>query len=75
MRLGATVPANATPVFKQDPACDWLGWRHTLCGGGAFDSPMGDGMPGDNAAIGGIPPASVPNVDGSLSSPGMPGDL
>jgi hypothetical protein len=88
--MGATVVANATPAgaglsgvaslgpaFVQvDPACDWLGWRHPLCGGGAFDSPVDDGIPGDNAAIGGIPaPAMVPNINGSLSPPGTPGAI
>ena len=85
--MGATVPANATPAgaglpvpllptFVQDPACDWLGWRHPACAGGMFDSPPDDGIPGDNAAIGGIPaPAMVPNVDGSLSPPGTPGAI
>jgi hypothetical protein len=68
--MGATVPANA------DPACDWLGARHPLCAGGAFDSPVDDGIPGDNAAIGGIPaPAMVPNIDGSMSPPGTPGAI
>lgn len=73
--LGATVPANAAPVFaKDDPACDWLGWRHPLCAGGMFDSPADDGVPGDNAAIGGIPaPPMVPNINGTLSLPGTPG--
>jgi hypothetical protein len=89
--MGATVPANATPAgaglpgtptplrpsfVQDDPACDWLGARHPLCGGGAFESPVDDGIPGDNAAIGGIPaPAMVPNVDGSLSLPGTPGAI
>jgi hypothetical protein len=68
--MGATVPANA------DPACDWLGARHPLCAGGAFDSPVDDGIPGDNAAIGGIPaPAMVPNINGSMSPPGTPGAI
>jgi hypothetical protein len=82
--MGATVTANATPAgagpvplgpsFVQDPACDWLGWRHPLCGGGAFESPVDDGIPGDNAAIGGIPaPSMLPNIDGSMSPPGTPG--
>jgi hypothetical protein len=86
--MGATVEANAAPAgaglpvpvprlpsfVQQDPACDWLGWRHPLCGGGAFESPVDDGIPGDNAAIGGIPaPAMVPNIDGSMSPPGTPG--
>ena len=52
------------------------------CAGGAAPrravpaGPADDGIPGDNAAEGGIPaPAVVPNVDGSLSPPGMPGDV
>jgi hypothetical protein len=75
--VGAVVPANATPAFVQDdPACDWLGWRHPACGGGYFESPVDDGIPGDNAAIGGIPaPAMVPNIDGSMSPPGTPGAI
>jgi hypothetical protein len=74
--MGATFPANATPAVQDDPACDWLGWRHPLCGGGAFESPVDDGIPGDNAAIGGIPaPAMVPNTSGGLSVPGTPGAI
>ena len=86
--MGATVPANATPApagvpvplrpaaVQDDPACENLGWRHPLCAGGAFDSPPDDGIPGDNAAEGGIPaPAMVPNVDGTLSLPGTPGAI
>ncbi len=89
--MGAIVPANATPAgaglpgvpvplfppaVQDDPACDWLGWRHPACGGGVFESPVDDGIPGDNAAEGGIPaPAMVPNVDGSLSPPGTPGAI
>jgi hypothetical protein len=84
--MGTTVPAIATPAgggvpaplrppaLQDDPGCDMFGWRHPLCAGGAFESPVDDGIPGDNAAIGGIPaPAMVPNVDGSLSPPGTPG--
>jgi hypothetical protein len=74
--LGVEVPANAAPYTQDDPACEMLGWRHPLCAGGAFDSPVDDGIPGDNAAIGGIPaPAMVPNIDGSLSPPGTPGAI
>lgn len=74
---GAIVPANAAPAFVQDdPACEWLGWRHPACAGGFFDAPVDDGIPGDNAAIGGIPaPAMVPNIDGSMSPPGTPGSI
>lgn len=72
--MGATVPANA--FVQDDPACEWLGWRHPACAGGLFESPPDDGIPGDNAAEGGIPaPAMVPNVDGSLSPPGTPGAI
>jgi hypothetical protein len=74
--LGATVPANASPAVRDDPGCDVFGWRHPLCAGGAFESPPDDGVPGDDAAEGGIPaPAMVPNVDGSLSLPGTPGAI
>jgi hypothetical protein len=89
--MGSIVPANATPAgarlpgipvplrpafIQDDPACDWLGWRHPACAGGSFDSPPDDGIPGDNAAIGGIPaPAMVPNINGTLSPPGTPGAI
>jgi len=72
--MGAT--ATSGPTVGADPGCDAFGWRHPLCGGGAWGPVADDGIPGDNAAEGGIPaPASVPNVDGSLSPPGMPGDV
>jgi hypothetical protein len=71
--MSATVPANAD---ADDPACEWLGWRHPACAGGLFESPPDDGIPGDNAAEGGIPaPSMVPNIDGSLSPPGTPGAI
>ena len=81
--MGATVAVNATPggagiplAFQNDPGCEMFGWRHPLCAGGAFESPVDDGIPGDNAAEGGIPaPAMVPNIDGSLSLPGTPGAI
>jgi hypothetical protein len=84
--MGATVPANAgprgvpaplrPPAVQDDPGCDVFGWRHPLCAGGAFESPVDDGIPGDNAAIGGIPaPAMVPNINGSMSPPGTPGAI
>jgi hypothetical protein len=69
---GLTLPATAS--LADDPACEWLGWRHPACAGGLFENPPDDGIPGDNAAEGGIPaPAMVPNVDGSMSPPGTPG--
>jgi hypothetical protein len=72
---GLTVPTTTT-VAQDDPACEWLGWRHPACAGGLFENPPDDGIPGDNAAEGGIPaPAMVPNVDGSMSPPGTPGAI
>ena len=69
--LGPIAPAHAV---MDDPGCEMFGWRHPMCAGGAFESPPDDGIPGDNAAEGGIPaPAMVPNVDGSFSLPGTPG--
>ncbi len=77
MPAGAGLPGEPLPLrplFVQDPGCDMFGWRHPMCAGGAFESPPDDGIPGDNAAEGGIPaPALLPNVDGSLSPPGTPG--
>ena len=89
--MGATAPANATPAaavlpgvgvplrpfaVQNDPGCEMFGWRHPLCAGGAFESPPDDGIPGDNAAEGGIPaPAMVPNIDGTFSLPGTPGAI
>jgi hypothetical protein len=71
---GVTVPLRTLAV--QDPGCEMFGWRHPLCAGGAFESPPDDGIPGDNAAEGGIPaPAMVPNIDGTLSPPGTPGAI
>lgn len=72
----AATSLSPAPGLLADPGCDAFGWRHPLCGGGAWGPVADDGIPGDNAAEGGIPaPASVPNVDGSLSPPGMPGDV
>jgi hypothetical protein len=71
--MGSIVPAHTTLAAQDDPACEWLGWRHPACAGGLFESPPDDGIPGDNAAEGGIPaPAMVPNVDGTSSLPGTP---
>ena len=67
----------ASTIAMEDPACGWLGWAHPACAGGALDAPVADdGIPGDNAAEGGIPaPSMVPNIDGSLSPPGTPGAI
>lgn len=75
--VNATHGGPGMPLaFQNDPGCEMFGWRHPLCAGGAFESPVDDGIPGDNAAEGGIPaPAMVPNIDGSLSPPGTPGAI
>jgi hypothetical protein len=76
--LGATVAANPTPppTVQADPGCDAFGWRHPLCGGGAWAPVADDGIPGDNAAEGGIPaPPLVPNTNGTMSLPGTPGAI
>ncbi|MFV8051885.1 hypothetical protein [Mycobacterium sp. 48b] len=70
------VPAALdSPLSPDDPACATEGWN-PACFGGMYDQVPDDGIPGDNAAEGGIPaPAMVPNVDGSMSPPGMPGAI
>ncbi|ALI27037.1 hypothetical protein XA26_32080 [Mycolicibacterium fortuitum] len=88
--LGAVIPASMTAVASaapkvpvaldspnnpDDPACATEGWN-PACWGGMYDQSPDDGIPGDNAAEGGIPaPAMVPNVDGSMSPPGTPGAI
>ena len=70
--VGANPSADTSLAIQPSPACFPWEWN---CGPGGFSTPADDGIPGDNAAEGGIPaPAVVPNVDGSLSPPGMPGD-
>ena len=75
---GAGLPGVPAPTVQADPGCDAFGWRHPLCGGGAWSlGPVADdGIPGDNAAEGGIPaPSMMPNIDGSMSPPGTPGTI
>lgn len=87
--LGAVLPANIAAVASappgmlatfepnspDDPACATEGWNPS-CFGGMYDQAPDDGIPGDDAAGGGIPaPAMVPNVDGSMSPPGTPGAI
>lgn len=67
--MGASAPAHA-----DDPACDWLGWRHPACAGGYYDSPL----PSGPAGISPLPDHGgqmVPNIDGSLSLPGARGSI
>ena len=71
--LGANPPARTSLAIQPAPAC-WPWEPH--CSAGDWNTPADDGIPGDNASEGGIPaPAMVPNVDGSMSPPGMPGDV
>lgn len=79
--MGATVPAIAAPAWAGLPGIP-VALRppavqdDPACAGGTFDSPPDDGIPGDNAAEGGIPaPAMVPNINGTLSLPGTPGAI
>lgn len=69
------IPAPLDPMSPDDPACATERWNPS-CFGGMYDQVPDDGIPGDNAAEGGIPaPAMVPNVDGSMSPPGTPGAI
>ncbi|CRZ14306.1 hypothetical protein [Mycolicibacterium neworleansense] len=76
--VASAVPGAAAalePMSPDDPACATEGWNPS-CFGGMYDQVPDDGIPGDNAAEGGIPaPAMVPNVDGSMSPPGTPGAI
>lgn len=69
------VIGTAAPAYAEDPACDWLGWRHPLCAGGYYDNPLpkspagaGMGLPDNGGQM-------VPNIDGGLSLPGTPGAI
>lgn len=71
---GIAVIGTAVPAHAEDPACDWLGWRHPLCAGGYYDNPL----PSGPATIPSLPDNGgqmVPNIDGSLSLPGAPGAM
>lgn len=72
--LGAAVPASAV---QDDPACDWLGWRHPACAGGYYDNPLPKSPAGgwNNNPFPGGGGQMVPNTDGGLSLPGTPGAI
>lgn len=79
---GAVAATDPPPVpdLQADPGCDTFGWRHPLCGGGAWDDQSASSEWGPSASTeAGLEavqePSMVPNVDGSLSPPGMPGDV
>ncbi|MGZ5363296.1 MAG: hypothetical protein ACXWZR_04125 [Mycobacterium sp.] len=70
---GAIAAAISTPApaLQADPGCDAFGWRHPLCGGGAWDQSASTEAGLDAAQE----PSIVPNIDGSLSPPGTPGAI
>ncbi len=78
--LGAIVGANPSVSAAQaDPGCDAFGWRHPLCGGGAWDQSASSEWGPSASTEAGLDavqqPSMVPNIDGSLSLPGTPGAI
>jgi hypothetical protein len=78
--LGAIAGAHpSAPTIKADPGCDAFGWRHPLCGGGAWDqsasSEWGPSASTEAGLEAAQEPSMVPNVDGSMSPPGTPGAI
>jgi hypothetical protein len=76
----ATVDSTPEPSLRADPGCDTFGWRHPLCGGGAWDDQSASSEWGPSASTeAGLDavqePSMVPNIDGSLSLPGTPGAI
>ena len=78
--LGAIVGANpSAPAVQADPGCDAFGWRHPLCGGGAWDQSASSEWGPSASTEAGLDavqqPSMVPNIDGSMSLPGTPGAI
>ncbi|MET0187577.1 MAG: hypothetical protein ABW212_01165 [Pseudonocardia sediminis] len=80
--VGAAVTGaipTAPPTVQADPGCDAFGWRHPLCGGGAWDQSASSEWGPDASTRAGLEaaqePSMVPNIDGSLSAPGTPGAI
>ncbi|MFI5506273.1 hypothetical protein ACIA48_02310 [Mycobacterium sp. NPDC051804] len=75
----AAVNSPTEPALQADPGCDTFGWRHPLCGGGAWDqsasSEWGPSASTDAALDAVQQPSMVPNIDGSMSLPGTPGAI
>ncbi|MGZ5394454.1 MAG: hypothetical protein ACXWEI_02970 [Mycobacterium sp.] len=80
-RVGRDRGAISTPApaLQADPGCDAFGWRHPLCGGGAWDqsasSEWGPSASTEAGLDAAQEPSMVPNIDGSLSPPGTPGAI
>ena len=78
---GAVAPTNPPPApgLQADPGCDAFGWRHPLCGGGAWDQSASSEWGPSASTEAGLEaaqrPSMVPNIDGSLSPPGTPGAI
>jgi len=79
--VGAIAFANPAPppAAQADPGCDAFGWRHPLCGGGAWDESASSEWGPSASTEAGLDavqqPSMVPNIDGSLSLPGTPGAI
>ena len=79
--MGAVAVANpaSAPALQADPGCDAFGWRHPLCGGGAWDqsasSEWGPSASTEAGLDAAQEPSMVPNIDGSMSTPGSPGAI
>jgi hypothetical protein len=71
--LGTNVTASA------DPGCDYLGFLHPLCAGGAWEDEKTPNWGPDASTRAGLDavqePAMVPNISGGLSEPGTPGAI
>lgn len=76
--VAAANPAHA-PALQAGPGCDAFGWRHPLCAGGAWDesasSEWGPSASTEAGLEAAQEPSMVPNIDGSLSTPGTPGAI
>jgi hypothetical protein len=82
--VGVTVPASAGPggtglfTAMDDPGCEAFGWRHPMCAGGAWDESASQEWGPADDGIGPLPDGGgqvVPNIDGGVSEPGMPGAI
>ena len=78
--LGAIVGAlPSAPAIQAEPGCDAFGWRHPLCGGGAWDQSASSEWGPSASTRAGLEaaqePSMVPNIDGSMSTPGSPGAI
>ena len=79
--LTGAMGASATPepTLRADPGCDTFGWRHPLCGGGAWDQSASSEWGPSASTEAGLEavqqPSMVPNIDGSMSPPGTPGAI